>query len=59
MPTRFINCIESHTLKGSAYTVGCEVVGDIAYPIETCMTAVREGTSVRRRRIDRDDLACR
>ena len=35
----------AHTLKGSAYTVGCEVVGDIAYPIETCMTAVREGTT--------------
>lgn len=35
----------AHTLKGSAYTVGCEVVGDIAYPIETCMTAVREGTA--------------
>ena len=34
----------AHTLKGSAYTVGCEVVGDIAYPIETCMTMVREET---------------
>jgi len=35
----------AHTLKGSAYTVGCQVVGDVAYPIETCMTAVREGTA--------------
>jgi chemosensory pili system protein ChpA (sensor histidine kinase/response regulator) len=36
----------AHTLKGSAYTVGFEVVGDVALPIETCMTAVREETSV-------------
>ena len=35
----------AHTLKGSAYTVGCQVVGDVAYPLETCMTAVREGTA--------------
>lgn len=33
----------SHTLKGSAYTVGFQVVGDVAHPIETCMIAVREG----------------
>ncbi len=26
----------SHTLKGSAYTVGFQVVGDIAHPMETC-----------------------
>ena len=32
----------AHTLKGSAYTVGFEVVGDMAHPIETCMIAVRE-----------------
>ncbi len=36
----------AHTLKGSAYTVGFQVVGDVALPIETSMTAVREGTSV-------------
>ncbi len=35
----------AHTLKGSAYTVGFQVVGDVAFPIETCMTAVREGTA--------------
>ncbi|MBS0172150.1 MAG: Hpt domain-containing protein [Nitrospira sp.] len=35
----------AHTLKGSAYTVGCQVVGDVAYPIESCMTAIREGTA--------------
>jgi chemosensory pili system protein ChpA (sensor histidine kinase/response regulator) len=33
----------AHTLKGSAYTVGFQVIGDIAHPIETCMIAVREG----------------
>jgi chemosensory pili system protein ChpA (sensor histidine kinase/response regulator) len=33
----------AHTLKGSAYTVGFEVVGDVAHPIESCMIAVREG----------------
>ncbi|MDR4481001.1 MAG: Hpt domain-containing protein [Nitrospira sp.] len=33
----------AHTLKGSAYTVGFQAVGDVAHPIETCMTAVREG----------------
>jgi chemosensory pili system protein ChpA (sensor histidine kinase/response regulator) len=33
----------AHTLKGSAYTVGFQVVGDLAHPIETCMIAVREG----------------
>lgn len=33
----------AHTLKGSAYTVGFQVVGDVACPIEDCMTAVREG----------------
>ena len=36
----------AHTLKGSAYTVGFQVVGDVALPIETCMIAVREGTAV-------------
>ena len=35
----------AHTLKGSAYTVGCQVVGDVAFPIESCMTAVREGSA--------------
>lgn len=33
----------AHTLKGSAYTVGFEIVGDVAHPIESCMSAVREG----------------
>jgi chemosensory pili system protein ChpA (sensor histidine kinase/response regulator) len=33
----------AHTLKGSAYTVGFQAVGDIAHPIESCMIAVREG----------------
>jgi chemosensory pili system protein ChpA (sensor histidine kinase/response regulator) len=33
----------AHTLKGSAYTVGFQVIGDVAHPIETCMIAAREG----------------
>ena len=33
----------AHTLKGSAYTVGFQVIGDIAHPMEECMIAVREG----------------
>ncbi len=32
----------AHTLKGSAYTVGFQVVGDLAYPIEAGMMQVRE-----------------
>lgn len=32
----------THTLKGSAYTVGFQVIGDIAHPMEDCMVAVRE-----------------
>lgn len=32
----------AHTLKGSAYTVGFQVIGDIAHPMEDCMVAVRE-----------------
>ena len=32
----------AHTLKGSAYTVGFQVIGDIAHPMEDCMIAVRE-----------------
>lgn len=35
----------AHTLKGSAYTVGFQVVGDVAHPIEACMIAVREGSA--------------
>lgn len=31
-----------HTLKGSAYTVGFQVIGDVANPLEACMIAVRE-----------------
>jgi chemosensory pili system protein ChpA (sensor histidine kinase/response regulator) len=33
----------AHTLKGSSYTVGFQVIGDIARPMEDCMAAVREG----------------
>lgn len=32
----------AHTLKGSGYTVGFTVIGDIAYPMEECMGKVRE-----------------
>ncbi|MFO0699117.1 MAG: Hpt domain-containing protein [Nitrospira sp.] len=32
----------THTLKGSAYTVGFQVIGDIARPMEDGMIAVRE-----------------
>ncbi|OQW37512.1 MAG: hypothetical protein A4E19_12585 [Nitrospira sp. SG-bin1] len=32
----------SHTLKGSAYTVGFQVIGDVAHPMEDCMVAVHE-----------------
>lgn len=32
----------THTLKGSAYTVEFQVIGDIAQPMEDCMIAVRE-----------------
>lgn len=31
-----------HTLKGSAYTVGFQVIGDVARPMEDCMVAVHE-----------------
>jgi len=31
-----------HTLKGSAYTVGFQVIGDVARPMEDCMIAVHE-----------------
>lgn len=41
----------AHTLKGSAYTVGFRLIGDIAHPMEYCMIAVRE-----RRLQVRDDL---
>lgn len=30
-----------HTLKGSAYTVEFQVVGDVAHPMEDCMIAIR------------------
>jgi chemosensory pili system protein ChpA (sensor histidine kinase/response regulator) len=40
-----------HTLKGSAYTVGFHVIGDVARPIEDCMAAVHE-----KRLILSDDL---
>lgn len=32
----------AHTLKGSAYTVGFQVIGDVACPMEHCMVAVHE-----------------
>lgn len=32
----------THTLKGSAYTVGFQVIGDVACPMENCMIAVHE-----------------
>ncbi len=32
-----------HTLKGSAYTVGFKVIGDMAHPAEDCLVAIREG----------------
>jgi chemosensory pili system protein ChpA (sensor histidine kinase/response regulator) len=32
----------AHTLKGSAYTVDYQVIGDLAHPMENCMIAVRE-----------------
>ena len=31
-----------HTLKGLAYTVGFEVIGDIGHPMEECMVGVME-----------------
>jgi chemosensory pili system protein ChpA (sensor histidine kinase/response regulator) len=38
-----------HTLKGAAYTVGCELVGDLAHRIEDMLGAIREN----RRSLDR------
>ncbi len=32
----------AHTLKGSAYTVGCDVVGDVSHPLEDLMGAIRD-----------------
>jgi chemosensory pili system protein ChpA (sensor histidine kinase/response regulator) len=32
-----------HTLKGAAYTVGCNVVGDLAHRIEDLLGAIRDG----------------
>jgi chemosensory pili system protein ChpA (sensor histidine kinase/response regulator) len=32
----------AHTLKGSAYTVGFQILGDVANPMEECMVAVHE-----------------
>ena len=32
-----------HTIKGSAYTVGYEVIGDLAHPLEDCLVTVRDG----------------
>jgi chemosensory pili system protein ChpA (sensor histidine kinase/response regulator) len=33
----------AHTLKGSSYTVGFQVIGDVAHPMEESMVALREG----------------
>lgn len=32
-----------HTIKGSAYTVGFEVIGDLAHPLENCLVTIRDG----------------
>lgn len=32
-----------HTIKGSAYTVGFEAIGDLAHPLEDCLVTVRDG----------------
>ena len=32
----------AHTLKGSAYTVGFHIIGDITHPVEDLMGAIRE-----------------
>ena len=32
-----------HTIKGSAYTVGFKVIGDLAHPLEDCLVTVRDG----------------
>jgi chemosensory pili system protein ChpA (sensor histidine kinase/response regulator) len=36
-------CRTAHTLKGSAYTIGFKVIGDVVHPVEDCMIAIREG----------------
>lgn len=41
----------THTLKGSAYTVEFQIIGDIAHPMENCLVAIRE-----QRLSIRDDL---
>jgi chemosensory pili system protein ChpA (sensor histidine kinase/response regulator) len=38
-----------HTLKGAAYTVGCQMIGDLAHRIEDMLGAIREN----RRSLDR------
>ena len=32
----------AHTLKGSAYTVGYQIIGDVARPMESCLVEVHE-----------------
>lgn len=32
----------AHTLKGSSYTVGYQVIGDVAHPMEDCLIEVQE-----------------
>ena len=32
----------THTLKGSAYTVEFQIIGDVAHPMEDCLMAIRE-----------------
>lgn len=36
-------CRTAHTLKGSAHTIGFKVIGDVVYPVEDCLIAIREG----------------
>jgi chemosensory pili system protein ChpA (sensor histidine kinase/response regulator) len=32
----------THTLKGSAYTIEFQIIGDVAHPMEDCLMAIRE-----------------
>jgi chemosensory pili system protein ChpA (sensor histidine kinase/response regulator) len=32
-----------HTIKGSAYTVGFSVIGDLVHPLEDCLVTIRDG----------------
>ena len=59
IPRRLVDCYRvAHTLKGSAYPVGFEVVGDIAHPIKACMIEVKEGHPGHRSALDYRDPSC-